>query len=104
MRGVVASLYTLSAQSLGNGVGLPSIALMTDKVFKNPNMVGYSLQIVTCTAAAIAALLLFTVLPYHRRILAELADAKPATAGHEEAAPSTGILGRPGHPVDRAAH
>jgi MFS transporter, Spinster family, sphingosine-1-phosphate transporter len=103
MRGVVASLYTLSAQSLGNGVGLPSIALLTDKVFKNPNMVGYSLQIVTCTAAAIAALLLFTVLPYHRRLLAELADAAPKAADSEKAAPLSGILGPHGRPADRAA-
>jgi MFS transporter, Spinster family, sphingosine-1-phosphate transporter len=96
MRGVVASLYTLSAQSIGNGIGLTSIALMTDKVFRNPNMVGYSLQIVTCAAAAIAALLLFTVLPHHRRIVAELAAAAPGAVGQREPGPSSVILGAPG--------
>jgi MFS transporter, Spinster family, sphingosine-1-phosphate transporter len=77
MRGVAASLYTLSAQSLSYGVGLSSIALITDKVFRDPKMVGYSLQIVTCTASVLAAMLLFSVLRHHQKILAEIVDIQP---------------------------
>lgn len=77
MRGVVASLYTLSAQIISYGMGLTAIALVTDRVFGNPKMVGYSLQIVTCVASAIAGLLIFSVLRHHRRILGEMVEGDP---------------------------
>jgi MFS family permease len=79
MRGVVASLYAFTAQILSYGVGLTVIALLTDKVFRDPKMVGSSLQIVTCVASALATLLLFSVLPHHRRILGEMASATPGS-------------------------
>jgi MFS family permease len=74
MRGVVASLYTFSAQLIGYGLGPTVVALFTDRVFADPKMVGYSLQIVMCTAATLAAFLLFSVLPHYRVILGGLAE------------------------------
>jgi len=74
MRGVSGSLHIFSAQLVSNGLGIPLIALITDRVFHDPKMVGHSLQIVTCGASAAACVLLFTVLRAHRRILAEFAQ------------------------------
>ncbi|MCG7400377.1 MFS transporter [Caballeronia zhejiangensis] len=71
LRGVVASLHTFLAQSIGFGIGPTAIALITDKVFGDPRMVGYSLGIVSSIASAIAAWLIFTALPHYRRMLDE---------------------------------
>jgi MFS transporter, Spinster family, sphingosine-1-phosphate transporter len=74
MQGVVASLYTFSAQIVGYGTGPTIIALFTDKVFHDSKMVGYSLQIVTCAACTVAAVLLFSALRHYQQMLAEVAD------------------------------
>jgi len=71
LRGFVASLHTFLAQSIGFGVGPTAIALLTDKVFRNPQMVGYSMAIVSGTASAIAACLFFSALPHFRGLLKE---------------------------------
>jgi MFS family permease len=78
LRGLAGSCYTFSAQVFGYALGPTLVALLTDRFFHNPEMVGFSLQIVTCCAAFIAGTLLFTVLPYHRRMLAE--SAAPSVA------------------------
>lgn len=69
MRGVVASLNSFFAQLIGFGIGPTAIALVTDKVFGDPRMVGHSLQIVCGIAAALATWLLVAVLPHYRRML-----------------------------------
>lgn len=71
MRGVVASLYTFFAQLIGFGVGPTAIALVTDKGFGDPRMVGHSVGIVCAVAALVAAWLFFTALPPYRRMLDE---------------------------------
>jgi MFS family permease len=71
MRGISGSLHMFSAQIISNGIGVPLIALITDRVFHDPTKVGYSLQFTTVGAAALAALLLFTVRRTHRQILGE---------------------------------
>jgi MFS family permease len=71
LRGIAASLHTFLAQSIGFGIGPTAIALMTDKVFGDPRMVGYSLGIVSCAASAIAASLIFTALPHYRQMRRE---------------------------------
>ena len=76
MRGVVAALYTFSGQLIGFGLGPTSIALVTDKFFHDPKMVGYSIGIVCPIAAAMTAYLLFSSLRHYRRILAEERAAK----------------------------
>jgi MFS family permease len=71
MRGAVGALYSFVAQLIGFGAGPTLIALLTDHVFHNPKMVGYSIAIVCTIASALAACLLLTALPHYRRLLAE---------------------------------
>jgi MFS family permease len=80
MRGVVAGLYTFSAQLVGYGLGPTAIALVTDKVFGDPKMVGYSMQIVMSVASVIAILMFFPVLRHYRQLTAAHdAEVPPAT-------------------------
>ncbi|MDR5752398.1 MULTISPECIES: MFS transporter [unclassified Caballeronia] len=71
MRGTVGALYSFVAQLIGFGAGPTLIALLTDRAFGDPKMVGYSIAIVCTIASALACLLLFTALPHYRRMLAE---------------------------------
>jgi MFS family permease len=69
MRGVVAALYTFIAQLIGYMIGPTLIALCTDRVFGDPTMVGYSMQIVMGSASCAAILLLFSCLKYYRQLV-----------------------------------
>ena len=60
MRGVVGGFYTFFGQLIGFGLGPTAIALVTDRVFGNPKMVGYSIAIVCSIASAIAAWPIFS--------------------------------------------
>lgn len=77
MQGIVASFYTFTAQLIGYGIGPTAIALVTDQIFHDPKMVGYSMEIVMSVASMLATVLLFTVLPHHRRIVGEMVDTQP---------------------------
>ncbi|MGC4252889.1 MAG: MFS transporter [Sphingobium sp.] len=68
MRGVVAALYTFVAQIIGYMAGPTLIATCTDRIFADPKMVGYSMQIVMSSSAFIATLLMFSALRYYREI------------------------------------
>lgn len=70
-RGMVGALYSFVAQLIGFGAGPTLIAVITDRVFVNPKMVGGSISIVCTLASAVAACLLFTALPHYRRLLNE---------------------------------
>lgn len=76
LRGVVASLYTIFGNGIGLGVGPTAIALVTDKVFGNPMMVGYSIEIVGCVASIAATWVIFSAQPHYRRALGD--DARDA--------------------------
>jgi MFS family permease len=76
MRGAVGALYSFVAQLIGFGAGPTLIALLTDHVFHDPKMVGYSIAIVCTIASVLAACLLFTALPHYRRLLAEESAAQ----------------------------
>ena len=78
MRGVVGGFYTFFGQLIGFGLGPTAIALVTDRVFGNPKMVGYSIAIVCSIASAIAAWLIFSALPHYRRMLDEERAAQVA--------------------------
>jgi len=71
MRGVTASLYTFFAQIIGFGIGQTLIAMVTDRVFGNPSLVGNSLGIVGFSASVGSAILLFSSLRYYRWMLEE---------------------------------
>jgi MFS transporter, Spinster family, sphingosine-1-phosphate transporter len=78
MRGVVASLFTFFAQLIGFGIGPTVVALVTDHVFHDPRLVGYSLGIVCCLASGLTALLFFSALPGYRQMLKqERSDQAP---------------------------
>jgi MFS family permease len=55
MRGQASALYLFAVNLIGLGIGPTAVAFITDFVFRNDNMVGYSLLIVTITAHILAA-------------------------------------------------
>jgi len=59
MRGQAASLYLFANVLIGLGCGPTAIALVTDYVFHDDNMLRYSIVIVAVTAQAAAALVLY---------------------------------------------
>lgn len=67
MRGMVASLYTLTIQTIGYGIGPSAVAVTTDHLFGSPLKIGNSLQLVCCTAAAIGFLALVSNFAIYRR-------------------------------------
>lgn len=75
LRGIVASLYSFFAQLIGYGIGPTAIALVTDKGFGDPKMVGYSIGIVCCIASAVAAWMMFSALPHYKRMLSRESQA-----------------------------
>lgn len=73
LRGITAAFHTAFSQLVGYGLGPTAIAMITDKVFGNPRMVGYSIAIVCGVASLVGVLILLTLLPRYRRMLAESA-------------------------------
>jgi len=59
MRGQATALYAFAVNLIGLGVGPTAVALITDYVFHDDNMVGYSLLIVALAAHTTAALILW---------------------------------------------
>lgn len=70
MRGIVAAIYTFVAQLFGYMLSPAIIALLTDRYFKDENMVGYSMQIVMSASALIVGVLLLRSCTHYRRIIA----------------------------------
>lgn len=66
MRGLTASIYVLMLSVSGLGLAPLSVALLTDYMFADPRMVGWSLAIVCCTAATLASVAgMRSIGPYH---------------------------------------
>ncbi len=80
VRGFASALYTFVAQLLGYALGPTIIALITDKVFHDPRMVGYSLQIVTSCASLLAGAMFFTVLRHYRGLMGFTGPARQRVA------------------------
>jgi MFS family permease len=59
MRGQVGAVYGFVINLVGLGLGPTAVAVFTDYIFHDDNMVGYSLLIVTSTAHLLAALILW---------------------------------------------
>jgi len=69
MRAQISALYLFVVNLVGLGVGPTVVALVTDRVFHDDNMVGYSLLIV-CTSAYVLSMLLWGLgLKPYRRIV-----------------------------------
>jgi MFS family permease len=72
MRGLIAGLYVLTTNVFGMGLGPTAIALCTDYVFSDPNMVGYSLSLVSGLASFMAIICLMVGLkPFREEIAAQ---------------------------------
>jgi MFS family permease len=81
MRGQVGAIYLFVNNFIGLGLGPTAVAIFTDYVFHDDNMVGYSLLVVTSTAHLLAALILWAGLkPFVRSKdrLNELSAARAA--------------------------
>ncbi|MEP4098789.1 MFS transporter [Paraglaciecola sp.] len=74
MRGQFSALYLFIVNLIGLGLGPTLVALSTDYIFGSPEMVGYSLLLVTSLAMAGSAILLGKCLPHYRKTLASLAQ------------------------------
>jgi len=74
MRGQFSALYLFIVNLIGLGLGPTLVALTTDYVFGAPEMVGYSLLVVTSLAMAGSAFLLWRLLPHYRQTLRTLSS------------------------------
>lgn len=69
IRGLVGSLQTFSAQSIGYMIGPVLVAGMTDYVFRDPSMIDHSFQIVTTLSALAGSYMYLTIGAPHRALL-----------------------------------
>jgi MFS family permease len=67
MRGQVSAVYLFTINLIGLGAGPTAVALITDHVFRNDNMVGASLLVVGTTASILSALILWSGLKSYVR-------------------------------------
>lgn len=72
MRGQAAAVYLFVNNLIGLGLGPTAVAIVTDYVFRDDNMVGWSLLIVTTTAHLISGALWWVGLKHYRRSLDRL--------------------------------
>jgi len=69
MRGQASAIYLFVVNLIGLGMGPTAVALTTDFIFRNDQMVGYSLLLVGTLAHIVAAILLWAGLkPYLRSL------------------------------------
>jgi MFS family permease len=76
MRGQFSALYLFIVNLIGLGLGPTLVALSTDYIFGSPEMVGYSLLLVTSIAMAGSAFLLGKCLPQYRQTIASLEQSE----------------------------
>ena len=72
MRGQASAIYLFVVNLIGLGLGPTAVAVMTDYVFRDDNMVNYSLLVVASVAHIGAALLLWLGLKPYLASLARL--------------------------------
>lgn len=72
LRGQITSIYLLMVSLIGLGLGPFLVAALTDYVFKNPQMVGLSLGLMSAVAALLGALCLALArTPYRQMLVAQ---------------------------------
>jgi MFS family permease len=76
MRGQFSALYLFIVNLIGLGLGPTLVALSTDYIFGSPEMVGYSLILVSIIAMGGSAILLGKCLPHYRATLLSLEESK----------------------------
>ena len=67
MRGQVTAVYLFTINLIGLGAGPTAVALVTDHVFRNDNLVGLSILVVATTANIVSALILWNSLKSYVR-------------------------------------
>jgi MFS family permease len=67
MRGQISAVYLFTINLIGLGAGPTAVALLTDHVFHNDNLVGASLLVVETTACILSALVLWSGLKSYVR-------------------------------------
>ncbi|WP_420464599.1 spinster family MFS transporter [Panacagrimonas sp.] len=72
MRGQTSAIYLFVVNLVGLGIGPTAVALLTDYVFADDRLVGWSLGIVMAAAQGLACLLLLLGCRHYRRSLLEL--------------------------------
>lgn len=72
MRGQFSALYLFILNLIGLGLGPTLVALSTDYIFESPDLIGYSLLLVTSLAMATSAILLKLCLPHYRVTIKQL--------------------------------
>lgn len=77
MRGLVASLYTFMAGTIGLLVAPTLVAFLTDSVLRDPTRVDVSLSAVSATSAAIAIWLTLKAARKYRPLEGQVADSGP---------------------------
>jgi len=60
LRGQASSIYLFVINLIGLGVGPTAVAMTTDYIFRDDNMVGYSLLVVSTLAHVVSSILLWT--------------------------------------------
>ena len=75
MRGQATALYLFVINLIGLGIGPTAVALATDQLFRNEQLVHYSLALVTVAAQAGALVLLWTGLAPFRRTMSRMPPA-----------------------------
>jgi MFS family permease len=70
VRGFASSLYTFSAMVVGYAIGPLLVAGLTDRVFRDPQMVGHSIQVVCTVASCLTGLFLLRTWRPFRDIMA----------------------------------
>ena len=67
MRGQVSAVYLFTINLIGLGAGPTAVALVTDHVFRNDNLVGSSILLVATAANVLSALILWNGLKSYVR-------------------------------------
>jgi MFS family permease len=81
MRGQASALYLFAINLIGLGIGPTAVALATDQVFRNEELVHYSLALVTVAAQVGALVLLLSGLAPFRRTISRLAATTAGLTG-----------------------
>jgi MFS family permease len=75
MRGQFSALYLFIVNLIGLGLGPTLVALSTDYIFGSPELVGYSLLLVSIIAMSGSVILLGKCLPHYRATLVSLEES-----------------------------
>jgi len=80
LRGQLTALYLFTINLLGFGVGPAFIGFVTDNVFKDENMVGYSISLVAALAVPVALVLIWRAMGQYAQEAEGMSRSAAATA------------------------